>query len=52
VAELRKLGACVDTVVCVILRNPKAVDILAEQGLTLVPAFTMDELKTAAGVIK
>ena len=44
VTELRKLGALVDTVICVIQRSDKAADILAEHGLTLIPAFTMDEL--------
>jgi len=44
VTELRKLGAVVDTVLCVIQRNPKATDILAEHGLKLIPAFTMEEI--------
>ena len=44
VIELRKLGALIDTVVCVIQRNSKATDILAEHGLKLIPAFSMDEL--------
>ena len=43
--ELRKLGAKIDTVLCVILRDEKAISILAEEGLTLVPAFTMDYIK-------
>jgi orotate phosphoribosyltransferase len=45
--ELRKIGALVDTVICVIQRNEKASDILAEHGLTLAPAFTMDEILKA-----
>lgn len=44
VVELRKLGALVDTVICVIQRNDKATDILAEHGLKLIPAFTMEEI--------
>ncbi|MDD4493642.1 MAG: orotate phosphoribosyltransferase [Eubacteriales bacterium] len=47
VTELRKLGAVIDTVICVIRRNPKATDILAEHGLRLVPAFTMEEILEA-----
>ncbi|OGO91762.1 MAG: orotate phosphoribosyltransferase [Clostridiales bacterium GWF2_38_85] len=47
VIELRKLGAIIDTVICVIERNPKATDILAEHGLKLIPAFTMDEILEA-----
>jgi len=50
VGGLRKSGAIVEDVVCVVLRNPKAHDILAGHGLTLTPAFTMEELKAAAGV--
>jgi len=47
VTELRKLGALIDTVICVIQRNPKATDILAEHGLKLIPAFTMEEILEA-----
>ena len=47
VKELRKHGALVDTVLCVIQRNPKASEILAEHGLRLVSAFTMDEILDA-----
>ena len=47
VRELRKLGAVIDTVICVIQRDPKAVEILAEHGLKLVPAFTMEEINEA-----
>jgi len=46
--ELRKLGAKIDTVLCVILRDQKAIDILAAEGLHLVPAFTMDYIKEQA----
>jgi orotate phosphoribosyltransferase len=47
VLELRKLGAAVNTVVCAIQRNPKASETLAEHGLHLIPAFTMDEILAA-----
>ena len=47
VYELRKLGAMIDTVICVIQRNENASDILAEHGLCLIPAFTMDEILRA-----
>ncbi|MEA4832319.1 MAG: orotate phosphoribosyltransferase [Oscillospiraceae bacterium] len=47
VRELRKLGAVIDTVMCVIRRNANAADILAEYGLKLIPAFTMEEIKKA-----
>ena len=45
VAELRTHGAIVDSVVCVILRNPEAVEILKKEGLELIPLFTMEQLK-------
>ena len=48
VKELRELGAKIDTVICVIVRDPKAFDKLAEEGLTLKPLFTMEELKKIA----
>lgn len=48
VKELRELGAKIDTVLCVIVRDPKAFDKLAEDGLTLKPLFTMEELKKLA----
>ena len=47
VRELRRLGAEVDTVLCVVQRSPKAAEILAEHGLKLVPAFTMEEIQAA-----
>jgi orotate phosphoribosyltransferase len=42
--ELRKLGAVVTDVCCVILRQEKARENLAAQGLTLREFFTMEEL--------
>ena len=49
VVELRKLGAVIDTVICVIHRNDKATEILAEHGLRLIPAFTMQGILEAVG---
>lgn len=43
--ELRKRGAIIDTVLCVIQRNPEASEILAKENLKLIPAFTMDYIK-------
>ena len=51
VRELRAGGAVIHTVLCVILRDEAAIQLLAKENLTLVPAFTMAELKTAAGVL-
>ncbi len=48
VRELRKRGALIDTVLCVIQRNPQATDILAAEDLRLIPAFTMEYLKSRA----
>ncbi len=45
VKELRQRGAVVEHVMCVILRNEKASEILAGEGLTLIPAFTMEYIK-------
>jgi len=45
VRELRERGAKVDTVLCVILRDEKAIEILANEGLRIIPAFTMDYIK-------
>jgi len=42
--ELRALGADIDTVLCAILREDKAVSLLKAEGLTLKAAFTMEEL--------
>lgn len=47
--ELRKRGAIVDTVLCVILRDNAAHGILAAESLTLKPAFTMEYIKEAMG---
>ena len=47
-AELRALGATVDTVLCVIDREAGGRDAFAEVGLDLRPLFTMSELKAAA----
>ena len=44
VAELRKQGALIDTVICVILRDEKAKEILAGHGLKLIPGFTYADL--------
>jgi len=41
VRELRRQGAVVDTVLCVIQRGQNAAEILAGHGLRLVPAFKM-----------
>jgi orotate phosphoribosyltransferase len=49
VTQLRELGANIDKVMCVILRDPKAYDILGEAGLQLTPLFTMAELKFLVG---
>lgn len=48
VRELRELGAKIDTVSCVIVRDPKAFDNLKEANLELKPLFTMEELKELA----
>ncbi|MCF8261668.1 MAG: orotate phosphoribosyltransferase [Melioribacteraceae bacterium] len=45
VKELRERGAIIDTVLCVILRDEAAYKKLGEAGLTLIPLFTMEELK-------
>ncbi|MDR3294180.1 MAG: orotate phosphoribosyltransferase [Clostridiales bacterium] len=48
VKELRERGAIIETVLCVILRNPAAYEIMEASGLKLIPLFTMK--KDAAGV--
>lgn len=48
--ELRELGADVTDVICVIVRDPKAFENLEKAGLKLTPLFTMEELKSLAGV--
>ena len=45
VKELRKRGAKIDTVLCVILRDEKAIQILADEQLKIIPAFTMNYIK-------
>ena len=45
VRDLRARGAIIDTVICVILRNEKAHEILGEHDLKLIPAFTMEYIK-------
>ena len=45
VRELRQRGAQIDTVLCVILRDEKAIRILAEEGLKIIPAFSMEYIK-------
>ena len=44
--ELRRRGAIVDNVLCVILRNPDAYAILKAESLNLQPAFTMEYIKS------
>ncbi len=48
VEELRKAGARIDTVLCVILRDERGREALAAQGLTLHALFTMQQLKQTA----
>ncbi len=48
VSQLRELGAIVDSVICVIVRDPKAHDNLGQANLNLKPLFTMEELKEIA----
>lgn len=43
--DLRDEAAVVDSVLCVILREPKAYENLGEKGLGLIPLFTMEEIK-------
>ena len=45
VRELRERGAKIDTVLCVILRDERAIKILSDEGLKLIPAFTMKYIK-------
>ena len=47
--DLRKEGAVIDTVLCVIDRSGGKTEKLKETGLTHKALFTMDELKTAGG---
>ncbi len=46
VKELRALGAKIEYVMCVIVREKKAFENLKSAGLTLLPLFDMDELKS------
>ena len=48
-AELRELGAQVDTVLCVIDREAGGTEAFAKEGLELRPLFTMSQLNAAAG---
>jgi orotate phosphoribosyltransferase len=50
--ELRKLGAIVENVLCVIERDRKGRENLKAEGMELRPLFTMEELKEAAGINK
>ncbi len=43
--QLRELGAEIDSVMCVIVREEKAFENLAKEGLNLIPLYTMEELK-------
>jgi orotate phosphoribosyltransferase len=45
VNDLRKLGAVVTDVVCVILRGADSKALLAKEGLNLIPLLTMEELE-------
>ena len=49
VQELRNRGAKIETVLCVILRNPDANEILAKEGLNLKSVLTMEFINEAAG---
>lgn len=42
--DLKTLGAKIETVLCVINRNPQAKEILGKEGLELRALFTMEEL--------
>lgn len=46
--ELRYQGAIIDTVLCVILRNNTAIDILLKEALLLKPLFLMDYIKAVS----
>lgn len=47
---LRKAGAKINFVLCAIQRNPNATEILAKEGLTLIPYMTMEYIKEQVGV--
>jgi orotate phosphoribosyltransferase len=44
-SDLRKLGAQIEYVMCVIQRGKDSREILAREGLKLIPLFTMEELE-------
>ncbi len=46
-SDLKKEGALLDTVLCVILRGKDSVNNLKKEGLNLIPLFTMEELEIA-----
>lgn len=48
VRELRERGAKINTVLCAIQRNRDASSILSQEGLLLLPVFTMEFLKEQA----
>lgn len=48
---LREIGAKVAYVLCAIQRNADATEILAKEGLTLIPYVTMEYIKEQAGVL-
>lgn len=48
--ELRKLGAEIDSVICVIVREDKAFENLSSANLNLIPLFSMKEIKEIVGV--
>ena len=48
--ELRKLGAEIDSVLCVIVREDKAFENLSSANLNLIPLFSMKEIKEIVGV--
>lgn len=50
VRELRSRGAKVRHILCAVLRDPAAVELLTSEGLSLIPLFTMEQLKTAGDV--
>ena len=45
VNELRKQGAIINTVLCVILRDERAIKIIADAQLTIIPVLTMNYIK-------
>lgn len=48
--ELIKLGAEINSVLCVIVREDKAFENLSTAGLELIPLFSMKEIKDIVGV--